>query len=72
MDILLPRQDGFEVLAGMRDFESLRQTRVPFVNDGDVTADQSARAMALGAIGMGTTPPAAEQLVSPIAKFDSP
>ncbi len=72
MDILLPRQDGFEVLAGMRDFESLRQTRMPFVNDGDVTADQSARAMALGAIGMGTTQPAAEQLVSPIAKFVKP
>ena len=52
----LPRQDGFEVLAEMRNFESLQQTPVLLANDGDVTADQSARAMALGAIGIKTGP----------------
>ena len=72
MDSRLPRQDGFEVLAEMRNFESLQQTPVLLANDGDVTADQSARAMALGAIGIKTGPLVADQLVSRITDFVKP
>ena len=72
MDTHLPRQDGFEILAEMRTFESLQQTPVLLVSDGYVTADLSERATALGAIGIEMGPIGADRLVSRVAEFVKP
>jgi len=51
LDIYLPRQDGFEILAEMRMRPESKTLPVLLFCDGDVTDEISARARKLGAIG---------------------
>lgn len=75
VDAYLPRQDGFEILAEMRTREALRSTPVLVSTRGDVTPELSARAAALGALGVEPAPVDPAKLVARVrqgVKSESP
>ncbi|MEM9177826.1 MAG: DUF4388 domain-containing protein [Myxococcota bacterium] len=72
IDAYLPRQDGFEILAEMRSLEGCRATPVLILSEGDVTDEVTARANALGAVGVEPSPVAGDRLVSWIAEHLKP
>ena len=49
LDVYLPRQDGFEILAQLRAQESTRDLPVILLSEGDVTREVAARAGSLSA-----------------------
>ena len=63
LDIYLPRQDGFEILAEMRAMSGREQTPVLLLCEGDLTAGLEARAESLGALGIEAAPLAPERLL---------
>ncbi len=72
VDAHLPRQDGFEILAEMRNIEGLRSTPVLILCEGDVTEEILQRAATLGAIGVESSPFAADRLVARVIEFVKP
>ena len=64
LDALLPRMDGFEILAEMRADESLRSIPVLLLSSGDVTPEERERAKRFGAIGIESMPVAPDRLVA--------
>lgn len=72
VDAYLPRQDGFEILAQMRSIEAFRSAPVLILSAGAVTAEISARASALGAIGVESSPVSAGRLLARIRQFVKP
>jgi CheY-like chemotaxis protein len=80
LDVNLPRQDGFEILAEMRMRPESKTLPVLLFCDGDVTDDIASRAKKLGAFGVESTPVGTDRLVAHVAeqigsaedKLDSP
>ena len=68
LDVYLPRQDGFEILAEMRMRPESKTLPVLLFCDGDVTDEVAARARKLGAIGVESNPIAADRLVKRIVE----
>ncbi|MFK7896976.1 MAG: DUF4388 domain-containing protein [Myxococcota bacterium] len=68
MDVLLPRQDGFETLAEMRMLPTYQELPVLLLAEGDVTSDLKAQASALGAVGIESAPMAPSDLVARVGQ----
>ncbi len=66
LDVYLPRQDGFEILAELRAMPGREQTPVLMLCEGDLTAGLEARAESLGALGIEAAPLPPEQLLARI------
>jgi len=66
LDVYLPRQDGFEILAELRAMPGREQTPVLLLCEGDLTAGLEARAEGLGALGIEAAPLAPEKLLARI------
>ena len=67
LDVYLPRQDGFEILAEMRMRPESKTLPVLLFCEGDVTDDIMKRARKLGAIGVESAPVATDRLVARVA-----
>jgi len=72
VDAYLPRQDGLEILAEMRSHEAFQSTPVLIVSKGNVTEELSMRAVALGAVGVESSPVSADRLVARVTEFVKP
>lgn len=72
LDVSLPREDGFEVLAQLRELPNAGPLPVLMLCGGDITADLENRAKALGAIGVAPSSINSEQLLSRVAEFVEP
>jgi len=68
LDLYLPRQDGFEVLAEMRVRSESKTLPVLLFCDGDVTDEIRSRAKALGAFGVESSPVETDRLVARVAE----
>ncbi len=68
LDIYLPRQDGFEVLAELRMRPACAKLPVVLLSEGDVTEDVAKRARKLGAVGVESTSIDPTRLLATIAK----
>jgi len=69
LDIALPRQDGFEVLAQIRELGFGEMLPVLMVSAGEVTEEFTERAATLGAVGVIEGPIEADVLVGKVAAF---
>ena len=67
LDVYLPRQDGFEILAEMRMRPETKSLPVLLVAEGDVTDDVVRRARKLGAVGVESSPMRLDRLVANVA-----
>lgn len=67
LDVYLPRQDGFEILAEMRMRPESRTLPVLLFCEGDVTDDIMTRAKNLGAFGVESAPVETDRLVARVA-----
>ncbi|MEZ4291337.1 MAG: response regulator [Myxococcota bacterium] len=63
LDAYLPRQDGFEILAELRTRAATRDLPVVLLSEGDVTAEITNRARALGARRVESAPLSPDRLV---------
>ena len=72
LDVHLPRQDGFEILAELRAQDATRELPVILLSEGDVTRDVSVRATALGALAVESAPMPADRLVAAVKNGVSP
>jgi CheY-like chemotaxis protein len=68
LDVNLPRQDGFEVLAEMRMRPESKTLPVLLLCEGNVTDEIAARATALGAFGIESAPVEADRLVARVTE----
>ena len=68
LDIALPRQDGFEVLAEMRMLPSAKSLPVLLLSEADVTDEIATRAATLGAVGIESAPIGTDRLVARVAQ----
>jgi CheY-like chemotaxis protein/tetratricopeptide (TPR) repeat protein len=68
LDLSLPRQDGFEVLAEMRMLPAAKSIPVLLVCEGDVTDGITTRAFSLGAVGVEASPMNTDRLVARVAE----
>ena len=68
LDVYLPRQDGFEILAEMRMRPETKSLPVLLFCEGDVTDEIVARAKKLGAFGVESAPVETDRLVARIAQ----
>jgi CheY-like chemotaxis protein len=69
LDISLPRQDGFEILAQLRELRPEESLPVLLLSEGEATAEVEERALSLGAIGVAAGPIDADRLVARVAEF---
>jgi CheY-like chemotaxis protein/tetratricopeptide (TPR) repeat protein len=69
LDVYLPRQDGFEILAEIRMKVDASQLPVLLLCEGDITENVSLRAESLGALGVESSPLAANHLVARVAQL---
>ena len=72
LDVYLPRQDGFEILAEMRMRPETKTLPVLLLCEGDVTDDIVARTKKLGAIGVELAPLETDRLIAKIAEQIGP
>ena len=72
LDVSLPREDGFEVLAQMRALPETSELPVLMLCEGDITADLEERAKMLGAVGVAPASMGSDQLLSRVGEFVSP
>jgi CheY-like chemotaxis protein/tetratricopeptide (TPR) repeat protein len=68
LDLYLPRQDGFEVLAEMRVRPECKTLPVLLFCNGDVTDEIRSRAKTLGAFGVESAPVETDRLVARVAE----
>lgn len=64
LDLCMPRQDGFEILAEMRGLPAGRDLSVLLLAEGDVTQEIKSRASSLGAMGVESAPVAPDRLIA--------
>ena len=69
LDVYLPRQDGFEILAEIRARTSAAELNVLLLCEGDVTEEVLRRAKSLGAVGVESSPIDADRLVSCVQQW---
>jgi CheY-like chemotaxis protein/tetratricopeptide (TPR) repeat protein len=69
LDVYLPRQDGFEILAELRSMPGRDSLPVLLLSAGDLSPEIERRAKGLGAIGIAPSPISPDQLIARIAKF---
>lgn len=72
LDVSLPREDGFEVLAQMRALPETSELPVLMLCDGDITTDLEQRAKMLGAVGVASASMGSDQLLSRVGEFLTP
>jgi CheY-like chemotaxis protein/tetratricopeptide (TPR) repeat protein len=72
LDVYLPRQDGFEILAEMRMRDACKSLPVLLLSEGDVTDDIVTRAKKLGALGVESAPVEVERLLAKIVEYVGP
>lgn len=68
LDVNLPRQDGFEILAEMRMRPETKTLPVLLLCEGNVTDEIAARAKTLGAFGIESAPVEADRLVARVTE----
>ncbi|MBW2499932.1 MAG: response regulator [Deltaproteobacteria bacterium] len=68
LDVCLPRQDGFEILAEIRSRPDRAFLPVLLLSEADVSEELEARAESLGAIGVVPAPIEPAQLVARVAE----
>jgi CheY-like chemotaxis protein len=69
LDVALPRQDGFEILAELRALRPEESIPVLMLCKGDVSSDLESRGRELGAIAVKPGPIDPDQLIACIAEF---
>ncbi len=68
LDVYLPRQDGFEILAELRALHAREALPVLMLCEGDVTPELEERARSLGALGLAAAPLQADELVARVSQ----
>ncbi|HIF93365.1 MAG: DUF4388 domain-containing protein [Myxococcales bacterium] len=72
LDIYLPRQDGFEILAEIRATPELREIPVLLLCEGDTTQEVLARASSFSAAGIESTPLVLDRLLAKVVELAGP
>jgi CheY-like chemotaxis protein/tetratricopeptide (TPR) repeat protein len=72
LDIYLPRQDGFEILAEIRASPEFREIPVLLLCEGDTTQELIARASSVGAAGIESAPLEVDQLLAKALELAGP
>jgi DNA-binding response OmpR family regulator len=72
LDVYLPRQDGFEILAEIRANSEFREIPVLLLCEGDTTREVMSRASSVGATGIESAPLELDRLLTRACELAGP